>query len=92
MTSYGRAIYYPVTTPQSTAYTYSVSWTAASTWLIDGTTVRTLYYADALGDASYPQTLMRPKLGICASGDSDTPRAQSAGLAVRRTTATRRLL
>lgn len=71
-TSYDRAIYYPVTTPQSTAHTYSVNWTAASiTWLIDGTAVRTLYYADALSGANYPQTPMRLKLGIWAGGDSD---------------------
>lgn len=42
-------------TLQSTAHTHSMNWTAASTtWLIDGTAVRALYYADALGGAKLP--------------------------------------
>ncbi|OCK84927.1 glycoside hydrolase family 16 protein [Lepidopterella palustris CBS 459.81] len=71
-TTYDRAIYYPVTTPQSTYHTYTVNWTSSSTvWLIDSVPVRTLHYADAVSGTNYPQTPMRLKLGIWAGGDSD---------------------
>ena len=69
-TTYDRAIYYPVTTPQGEFHNYTVNWTSgAITWSIDGTTVRTLAYADADGGANFPQTPMRVKLGIWAGGD-----------------------
>lgn len=56
---------------QSEFHNYTVVWTEESlTWKIDGATVRTLAYADALDGANYPQTPMRVKLGIWAGGDS----------------------
>lgn len=65
-TSYDRGTYQQVSTPQSTFHTYSFDWTSERVeWLIDGTTVRTLNYDDALalGGKNYPQTPMRLKLG-----------------------------
>ncbi|KAF7155593.1 hypothetical protein CNMCM5623_008135 [Aspergillus felis] len=69
-TSYDRAIWETVSTPQDEFHTYKVVWTAAAiTWYIDGTSVRTLEYADALDGKNYPQTPMVVKLGIWAGGD-----------------------
>ena len=51
-TSYDRMIEYNVATPQETWHTYSLDWTAERLqWIIDGTVVRELKYADpvALG-------------------------------------------
>ncbi|RHZ43350.1 hypothetical protein CDV55_100042 [Aspergillus turcosus] len=69
-TTYNRAIWETVSTPQDEFHAYKVVWTpAAITWYIDGTAVRTLEYADALGGENYPQTPMVVKLGIWAGGD-----------------------
>ncbi|KAJ4188788.1 transglycosylase [Fusarium falciforme] len=57
---------------QSASHNYTIYWTKETcVWYIDGTAVRTLNYADALGGENYPQTPMRIKLGIWAGGDSD---------------------
>ncbi|PYI07132.1 concanavalin A-like lectin/glucanase [Aspergillus sclerotiicarbonarius CBS 121057] len=72
--SYDRATWATVSTPQDTFHTYTVEWTKSSTiWSIDGTAVRTLDYADAQSGTRYPQTPMRLKLGIWAAGDSSEP-------------------
>ncbi|KAK3081517.1 hypothetical protein LTS18_005894, partial [Coniosporium uncinatum] len=69
-TTYDRAAWHTVATPQDTTHTYTVNWTSSSTtWAIDGTVVRTLYYDGAQTGARYPQTPMRVKLGIWAGGD-----------------------
>jgi len=69
-TTYDRAIYYPVSSPQTTQHSYAVNWTSSSIeWLIDGVVVRTLNYADANGGTNFPQTPMRLKIGIWAGGD-----------------------
>lgn len=70
-TSYDRAKYYAVSDSQSTSHNYTVEWTKEYTsWYIDGTSVRTLNYADAASGTNYPQTPMRLKLGIWAGGDA----------------------
>lgn len=57
---------------QTASHNYTIYWTKETcVWYIDGTAVRTLSYADALGGENYPQTPMRIKLGIWAGGDSD---------------------
>jgi len=69
-TTYDRAIYYPVSSPQTTQHSYAVNWTSSSIeWLIDGVVVRTLNYADANGGTNFPQTPMRLRVGIWAGGD-----------------------
>ncbi|GFG20251.1 probable glycosidase crf1 [Aspergillus udagawae] len=69
-TTYDRAIWETVSTPQDEFHSYKVVWTAAAiTWYIDGTSVRTLEYADAVDGNNYPQTPMVVKLGIWAGGD-----------------------
>jgi len=69
-TTYDRAAWHTVATPQDTVHTYTVNWTSSSTtWAIDGNVVRTLYYDGAQAGARYPQTPMRVKLGIWAGGD-----------------------
>lgn len=52
-------------------HVYALNWTQeAITWLIDGTAVRTLKYADALDGDNYPQTPCRLNLGVWAGGAS----------------------
>ncbi|KAJ5226422.1 hypothetical protein N7468_007647 [Penicillium chermesinum] len=68
--TYDRATYPAVTTPQEVFHTYKVSWQKdATTWSIDGNVVRTLNYADAQGGSRYPQTPMTIRIGIWAGGD-----------------------
>ncbi|KAK8155203.1 concanavalin A-like lectin/glucanase domain-containing protein, partial [Phyllosticta citrichinensis] len=69
-TSYDRMQQFDVATPQTTAHTYAVDWTASRIqWLVDGAVVRTLAYADANAGATYPQTPANVRLGIWAGGD-----------------------
>jgi beta-glucanase (GH16 family) len=69
-TTYDRAAYHGVGSPQSTYHTYTVNWTPSSLeWIIDGAVVRTLNYGDATGGTRFPQTPMRVRLGIWAGGD-----------------------
>lgn len=75
-TVYDRAVYYPVSTPQTELHTYSVDWTSERIeWIIDGVTVRTLGYNDPLtiGGKNYPQTPMRVKLGSWCGGCAGEP-------------------
>ena len=73
-TTYDRAIYYPVSSPQTTMHTYLIDWTSSRLiFSIDGVAVRTLNYQDADGGANYPQTPMRLKLGNWAGGASTEP-------------------
>ncbi|EKG17093.1 Glycoside hydrolase family 16 [Macrophomina phaseolina MS6] len=68
-TSYDRGAYHEVDTPVDTWHKYAFRWTNASMeWIIDGTTVRTLEYADALGGKNYPQTPARLSLGVWSAG------------------------
>lgn len=67
--TYDRAIYYPVSSPQTTFHTYTIDWTSSAiNFMIDGASVRTINYADCVGGANYPQTPMRLKLGNWAGG------------------------
>jgi len=72
--SYDRAIYYPVETPQDMWHNYTTNWSAERLeWYIDGNLVRTLEYADAYGGLNYPQTPMNVRMGIWAGGDPKEP-------------------
>lgn len=73
-TTYDRGGFSGVGNPQSEFHTYTIDWTAEKLdWIIDGTVVRTLKYADAKGGASYPQTPMQVKLGTWVAGRKDAP-------------------
>jgi len=64
-TSYDRAIYYPVSSPETSFHNYTTHWTAEKLeWWIDGKLVRTLLYADkgTLNGYNYPQTPMNIRL------------------------------
>lgn len=74
--SYDRAVYYPVSTPQTESHTYTVDWNSDRIeWIIDGKTVRTLTRNDPLtvGGTQYPQTPMRLKLGSWCGGCKGEP-------------------
>lgn len=76
-TSYDRAIYYPVSTPQNSMHTYTVDWNSDRIeWIIDGKTVRTLTRNDpsTVGGKNYPQTPMRVKLGSWCGGCDGEPK------------------
>ena len=61
-----------VSTPEETFHTYAINWTSSKIeWLVDGSVVRTLNYADALDGENFPQTPSRIKIGIWAGGDPD---------------------
>lgn len=63
--TYNRGASYEVNKATTSAHKYSIDWNPNSiTWLIDGTSVRTLNAADAGG--KYPQTPMMIKLGTWA--------------------------
>lgn len=69
--TWDRETYVDMADAQSDFHNYTIVWTkATTTWMIDGSSVRTLAYADANSGQSYPQTPMRVKLGIWAGGDS----------------------
>ncbi|RHZ49732.1 glycoside hydrolase family 16 protein [Aspergillus thermomutatus] len=71
-TTYDRATYVGVGTPQDTFHTYTIDWTKdAITWYVDGAVVRTLAYNDAKGGTRFPQTPMRLRIGSWAGGDPD---------------------
>lgn len=73
-TSYDRAIYYPINKPQENFHNYTIDWSAEKIdWLIDGTLVRSLKYAEANGGHNFPQTPMNLRLGIWAGGDPSMP-------------------
>jgi len=63
-TTFDRAIYHPVTTPQDEFHKYTVVWSNQSiVWQIDDVTVRTLNYEDAVGGKNFPQTPCIIKMG-----------------------------
>lgn len=69
--SYDRATYVTTADSQTDFHNYTVYWSKDELiWYVDGASVRTLAYADALDGQNYPQTPMRVKLGIWAGGDS----------------------
>ncbi|KAI9734164.1 MAG: hypothetical protein M1818_006630 [Claussenomyces sp. TS43310] len=73
-TTYNRAIYHSVDTPQSTWHTYKIDWTKDSiTWSVDGNSVRTLNSIDANRGNNFPQTPMRVKVGNWDGGGSKEP-------------------
>ncbi|KAG6363801.1 hypothetical protein INS49_008904 [Diaporthe citri] len=73
-TTYDRGGFSGVGNPQAEFHTYTIDWTAEKLdWIIDGTVVRTLKYADAKGGAGYPQTPMQIKLGTWVAGRKDAP-------------------
>ncbi|CAD6506271.1 BgTH12-07198 [Blumeria graminis f. sp. triticale] len=66
VSSYDRGTTVAVQTPVDSFHTYSLDWTAERiVWTIDGQTVRTLAYADAVAKSgkNYPQTPMEVKMG-----------------------------
>ncbi|KAK1763874.1 glycoside hydrolase family 16 protein [Phialemonium atrogriseum] len=70
----GTTVGVPGGNAESTSHNYTIVWNKEQTiWYIDGSPVRTLAYADAVGGKNYPQTPMRIRLGIWAGGDSNNP-------------------
>ncbi|KAB8202200.1 concanavalin A-like lectin/glucanase domain-containing protein [Aspergillus parasiticus] len=70
--SYDRATFVNMASPQADYHTYTIDWNKdQTTWSVDGNVVRTLNYNDAKGGSRYPQTPMRLRLGIWAGGDPD---------------------
>ncbi|KAF2107705.1 concanavalin A-like lectin/glucanase domain-containing protein [Lophiotrema nucula] len=70
-TTYDRMIEGAVTgNSQTETHTYALNWTSSAlTWIIDGTPVRTLNYADAVGGKNFPQTPVTVRIGVWAGGD-----------------------
>ena len=69
-TSYDRAVWHEVQTPQSLYHNYTTDWQKDKTdFYIDGQIVRTLKYEDANGGQNYPQTPANVRLGIWPGGD-----------------------
>lgn len=69
-TSYDRAIWHEIETPQVLYHNYTVDWQKDKTdFYIDGQIVRTLKYEDANGGKNYPQTPADVRLGIWPGGD-----------------------
>ncbi|KAF7595294.1 hypothetical protein BBP40_006543 [Aspergillus hancockii] len=69
--SYDRATFVNMASPQADYHTYTIDWNKdKTTWAVDGNIVRTLNFNDAKGGTRYPQTPMRLRLGIWAGGDS----------------------
>ncbi|KAJ2903616.1 family 16 glycosyl hydrolase [Zalerion maritima] len=74
-TTYDRGAYHTTESATTEFHTYAVEWTSESIqWIIDGTTVRTLGYADATDTVTgdrFPQTPMQVRLGTWVGGSSD---------------------
>ncbi|RAL16888.1 glycoside hydrolase family 16 protein [Aspergillus homomorphus CBS 101889] len=71
-TTYDRATWVGISSPQENWHTYTIDWTeTALKWYVDGNLVRTLAYADASGGTRFPQTPMNLRIGIWAGGDAD---------------------
>jgi len=83
--TYDRGGFHNVVTPATTMHTYALNWTKeATTWLIDGTPVRTVKFSDAVDGKNYPQTPMNIRLGnwiAGASGNSPGTVKWAGGLA-----------
>lgn len=72
--TFDRGGYSPVANPQTTTHTYTIDWTKDYVhWIIDGTLVRELKYADAKGGSRFPQTPCQLKLGTWVAGNSKAP-------------------
>ncbi|GAP88360.1 putative ice nucleation protein [Rosellinia necatrix] len=72
--TFDRGGYSPVSNPQTTTHTYTIDWTKDYVhWIIDGTLVRELKYADAKGGSRFPQTPCQLKLGTWVAGNSKAP-------------------
>ncbi|KAI6779428.1 glycosidase-like protein [Emericellopsis cladophorae] len=72
-TTYDRGAYHPVSSPLTTAHTYSIDWTKDRiNWEIDGAVVRTLTYEEAKGGSRYPQTPMEIKIGTWVAGGKNS--------------------
>jgi beta-glucanase (GH16 family) len=70
-TSYDRAVWHEVQTPQDLYHNYTTDWQKDKTdFYIDGQIIRTLKYDDANGGKNYPQTPSNVRLGIWPGGDS----------------------
>lgn len=69
------AKYYECDGPQSQYHNYTFAWTQDQLeWHLDGQVVRSLPYAQAIGNGKfYPQTPAYLKLGIWAGGDPSEP-------------------
>jgi beta-glucanase (GH16 family) len=73
-TSYDRAIYYPVQSPEDMYHNYTVQWTKDQiVWFVDTVPIRTLHAKDAYGGYNFPQTPMNVRIGIWAGGDESMP-------------------
>lgn len=71
-TSYDRAIWHPVDSPQTSFHNYTTDWSQEKIdFYVDGNIVRTLHYADANGGNNFPQTPSDIRLGVWAAGDSN---------------------
>ncbi|KAK5090569.1 hypothetical protein LTR05_000743 [Lithohypha guttulata] len=71
-TSYDRAIWHPVDSPQTSFHNYTTDWSQDKIdFYIDGNIVRTLKYEDANGGQNFPQTPSDVRLGIWAGGDKN---------------------
>ena len=69
-TSYDRAIWHPVDSPQTSFHNYTTDWSQDKIdFYIDSNLVRTLKYEDANGGKNFPQTPADVRLGIWAGGD-----------------------
>jgi len=68
--------YYPCDNPQGKMHNYTTVWTSEQIeWHLDGVIVRTLPYAEAVGEGKfYPQTPSYIKLGIWPAGDKSEPK------------------
>jgi beta-glucanase (GH16 family) len=69
-TTYDRAIWHEVETPQALYHNYTTDWQKDKTdFYIDGQIIRTLKFEDANGGKNYPQTPADVRLGIWPGGD-----------------------
>ncbi|KAJ5153667.1 glycosidase crf1 [Penicillium coprophilum] len=67
---YNRWTWQPVINPQGEIHRYTWIWAKEKlSWVIDGTVVRTVDYADTEGGTRFPQTPMRVRIGIWAGDD-----------------------
>ncbi|KAI1434243.1 concanavalin A-like lectin/glucanase domain-containing protein [Xylaria sp. CBS 124048] len=72
--TFNRGGFSPVGSPQTTTHTYSIDWTKDYVhWIIDGTIVRVLNFADAEGGSRFPQTPCQIKLGTWDAGAPSEP-------------------
>jgi len=69
-TSYDRAVWHPMESPQDEFHNYTTDWSKDKIdFYVDSNLVRTLKYEDANGGKNFPQTPADVRLGIWAGGD-----------------------